>query len=82
VLRGYKEFYCTLLNGPAAGTLLKLHFSHSFAEQWSWYVEDGALCVNAPDGIRNFIIDDMEGFVDMVRKSRPPGFPSTAGEEM
>jgi hypothetical protein len=79
VLRGYKEFYCTLLNGPAAGTLLKLHFSHSFAEQWSWYVEDGALCVNAPDGIRNFIIDDMEGFVDMVRQSRPPGFPSTAG---
>ncbi|KAK3299591.1 armadillo-type protein [Chaetomium fimeti] len=81
VLRGHEEFYSTLLSGPSARSLYSIHFARSFEEQWSWYVEDGALCVNAPDGIRKGNIDNMEAFVDMVRKSRPRGFPST-GEEM
>ena len=82
VLRGYKEFYCTLFNGPSAGSLLKIFLSRSFKEQCSWYIEDGALCVNAPDGIRNVSIDDMETFRDIVEKSRPPGYPLVAREDM
>ncbi|KAK4038962.1 hypothetical protein C8A01DRAFT_47479 [Parachaetomium inaequale] len=61
ILRGYKEFYSTLLNGPSVGSLLKIFFSRSFEEQWS-------------------CIDDMEGFMDMVRTSWPPGIPSMAVE--
>ncbi|KAK4149429.1 hypothetical protein C8A00DRAFT_46964 [Chaetomidium leptoderma] len=82
VLGVLMEFYSTLLNGPSAGSLLKFLLRRSFEERWSWYVEDGALCVNAPDRIRNVSIDDMDGFMDMVRKSWPPGIPSMAAVEV
>ncbi len=75
VLRGYKEFYSTLLSGPSAGSLLKIFLSRSFEEQWSWYVEDGWSHVNAPDGVKNAGIHDMNVFKNMVMESWPEGIP-------
>jgi HEAT repeat protein len=80
VLRGYKEFYSTLLEGPSAEALLKILFPRSFEEQWSLYVEDGVSYLNTPDGVRQASVDDVEGFMDTVRKSLPPGIPSMAAE--
>ncbi|KAK4031799.1 hypothetical protein C8A01DRAFT_21045, partial [Parachaetomium inaequale] len=74
-LRRYKEFYSSLLNGPSVGSLLKILLRRSFEEQWSWYIEDGASFVNAPDRVRNAGIDDMRVFKDMVMESWPRGIP-------
>jgi len=76
VLRGYKEFYFTLLSGRSAGSLFKILLSRSFKEQWSWYVEDGWSHVNGPDGVRNGGINDMKMFKNMVMESWPEGIPS------
>lgn len=81
VLRGYEEFYSTLLSGPSAGSLLKIFLSWSFEEQWSCYAEDGWCYVNAPDGVRNAGINDMKVFKNMVIESWPDGIPSV-GEKI
>lgn len=82
VLRRYKEFYSTLFNGPFVGPLFKILLSHSFLGEWNWYmyVEDGVSYLNTSRGIITANIDDMEGFMDTVRNSRPPGFPLMAME--
>lgn len=80
-MRGYKEFYSTLLSGPSAGSLLKIFLPRSFEEQWSWYAEDGWCYVNAPDGVRNAGINDMKVFKYMVMESWPDGIQSV-GEKI
>jgi hypothetical protein len=79
VLKDHKEFYSTLLGGPFAGSLLKIFLSRSFEEQWSWYVEDGASYVNAPDGVRSAGINDMKVFKNMIMESWPQEIPSRGG---
>lgn len=79
VLRKHENFYSTLLSGPSVGSLFKILLRRAFAEQWSWYIEDRKSCVNMPDGIRSNRIDNMEEFMDLIIKARPPDTPPMAG---
>ncbi|KAM0424167.1 hypothetical protein ACHAPT_010536 [Fusarium lateritium] len=78
VLRKHETFYSTLLSGPHAESLFKVLLRRAFEEQWSWYVEDGRSCINTPDGVRYAGIENMEEFMDMVNKARPPSAPQKA----
>lgn len=67
------KLYSTLLSGPFVASLYKILSQRSFKKQLSWYVEDRISYVNMPDRVTNARIDNMEEFIYMVNKARPPG---------
>ncbi len=75
VMKGHYQFFTSLLNGPSAGSLLKVLLPRSFEEQCSWHVDGRTSWVTTPEGSHIPLIDDMEGFKNTVVKSWPRGIP-------
>ncbi|PFH61127.1 hypothetical protein XA68_18134 [Ophiocordyceps unilateralis] len=78
VLRKHERFYSTLLVGSSAGSLLKTLSRLAFGEQVSWYIQNGRSCINMPDGIRTFGIDDEEELMNLLNEARLPDAPPVA----
>ncbi|KAM0264964.1 hypothetical protein ACHAQJ_000480 [Trichoderma viride] len=70
MLRRHVTFYGTLLGGTYAARLYEILLLRSFRKQLSLYIEDGALCINAPGGFTRIFVLDVQGFTNKVETWR------------
>ncbi|KAL6836761.1 armadillo-type protein [Trichoderma sp. SZMC 28015] len=76
VIRRHEKFYLTLLKGNNVTALYKILLQQSFEEELIWYIDDGHLCINMPEGIRRVSIDTHDNIMAAIETARPANFPT------
>lgn len=76
VVRRHEDFYLTLLKGNYITALYKVSLQRSFNEHLSWYIDDGHLCIDMPEGIRRVSIDTHDDEMAAIERARPANFPT------
>jgi hypothetical protein len=84
LLRKHAAFYGTLLGGTYAAALYEILLARSFGGQFSLYIEDGALCIDAPEGCTRIIGLNLQEFMNTIetRRAQIEARPATRWDSM
>ncbi|KAK1773340.1 nacht nucleoside triphosphatase [Copromyces sp. CBS 386.78] len=81
VLQAQSSLSDDLFNEQFVESLFKFLLRGSFDKEWIWYVIDKKSRIKMPEWIGRTNIGDGKEFMNMIRRARPLGIPSTVVEQ-